>query len=153
LLSIGKIRAGQETYYSRQVAAGRDDYYSGKGEAPGEWAGRGAADLGLSGEVDSDDFRALMGATDPSDGAALTGTRGGSTVAAFDLTFSAPKSVSVLYAVADDSTSRALRDAHDEAVREALGYLEREACRVRRGTDGLRRLSADGFASAPTATG
>jgi len=148
LLSIGKIRAGQEAYYSRQVAAGRDDYYTGKGEAPGEWAGRGATDLGLEGEVDSDDFRALMGATDPSDGAALTGRRGGSTVAAFDLTFSAPKSVSVLYAVGDDSTSRALRDAHDEAVREALGYLEREACRVRRGTDGLRRLPADGFASA-----
>jgi len=37
MLSIGKIRAGQEAYYSRQVAAGRDDYYSGKGEAPGEW--------------------------------------------------------------------------------------------------------------------
>jgi conjugative relaxase-like TrwC/TraI family protein len=148
LLSIGKIRSGQEAYYSRQVAAGRDDYYSGKGEAPGEWAGRGAASLGLEGEVDSDDFRALMGATDPRDGSDLTGHRGGSTIAAFDLTFSAPKSVSVLYAVADDRTSRALRHAHDEAVREALGYLEREACRVRRGTDGLRRLPADGFASA-----
>jgi conjugative relaxase-like TrwC/TraI family protein len=146
LLSIGKIRAGQESYYSRQVAAGRDDYYSGKGEAPGEWAGRGAASLGLEGEVDPDDFRALMGATDPGDGTALADGRG--SIAAFDLTFSAPKSVSVLYAVADDSTSRALRDAHDEAVQEALSYLEREACRVRRGRGGYARLGGQGFASA-----
>jgi conjugative relaxase-like TrwC/TraI family protein len=113
MLSIGKIRSGQEAYYSRQVAAGRDDYYSGKGEAPGEWSGRGAAELGLAGEVDADDFRALMGALDPKDGAALVDGRGGSSVAAFDLTFSAPKSVSVLYAIGDDRTSRALRDAHD----------------------------------------
>ncbi len=146
MLSIGKIRSGQEAYYSRQVAAGRDDYYSGKGEAPGEWAGRCAASLGLEGEVDSDDFRALMGATDPRDGQPLAEGRG--SVAAFDLTFSAPKSVSVLYAVADDRTSRALRDAHDEAVREALGYLEREACRVRRGKGGYVRLRGHGFASA-----
>lgn len=146
MLSIGKIRLGQEAYYSRQVAAGRDDYYSGKGEAPGEWAGRGADALDLSGEVDGDDFRTLMGATDPRDGAALADGRG--SVAAFDLTFSAPKSVSVLYAVGDDHTSRALRDAHDESVREALGYLEREACRVRRGRGGYVRLGGQGFASA-----
>ena len=94
MLSIGKIRAGQEAYYSRQVAAGRDDYYSGKGEAPGEWTGRGAAEFGLEGEVDPDDFRALMGALDPRDGEALSDGRG--SVAALDLTLSAPKSVSVL---------------------------------------------------------
>ena len=45
----------------------------------------------------------------------------------FDLTFSAPKSVSVLFGVGDDELRAAIRDAHDEAVREALGYLERAA--------------------------
>src|ERR671910_15817 len=43
MLSIGKLSAGQVSYYERQVARGRDDYYSGRGEAPGEWGGRGAA--------------------------------------------------------------------------------------------------------------
>ena len=41
VLSIGKLAAGQARYYERQVAHGRDDYYSGRGEAPGD--GRVAA--------------------------------------------------------------------------------------------------------------
>jgi hypothetical protein len=48
VLSIGKIALGQHRYYERQVAQGRDDYYSGRGEAPGEWTGAGAQALGLS---------------------------------------------------------------------------------------------------------
>jgi hypothetical protein len=35
VLSIGKLVAGQEAYYDLQVAHGRDDYCSGRGEAPG----------------------------------------------------------------------------------------------------------------------
>ena len=42
MLSIGKLVVGQQRYYEQQVAQGRDDYYSGRGEAPGEWAGAGA---------------------------------------------------------------------------------------------------------------
>ena len=47
MLSIGKIALGQHRYYEQQVAQGQDDYYSGRGEAPGEWAGAGAQALGL----------------------------------------------------------------------------------------------------------
>ena len=39
MLSIGKIALGQHRYYEQQVAGGEDDYYSGRAEAPGEWAG------------------------------------------------------------------------------------------------------------------
>jgi hypothetical protein len=42
MLSIGKIALGQHRYYEQQVAHGLDDYYAGRGEAPGEWVGRGA---------------------------------------------------------------------------------------------------------------
>jgi conjugative relaxase-like TrwC/TraI family protein len=48
-------------------------------------------------------------------------------VPGFDLTFSAPKSVSVLFGIGDSELRGAIRDAHDRAVGEALAYLEREA--------------------------
>ena len=69
-------------------------------------------------------------------------------MAAFDLTFSAPKSVSVLFAVGDRVLAGALVDAHEAAVGAALGYLEREACRVRRGRGGVRREAGEGFVAA-----
>ena len=42
VLSVAKLTVGQEAYYEQQVAAGLDDYYAGRGESPGIWAGRGA---------------------------------------------------------------------------------------------------------------
>jgi hypothetical protein len=45
MLSIGKLSAGgrSERYYTQAVAHGREDYYAGAGEAPGEWTGSGWA--------------------------------------------------------------------------------------------------------------
>ena len=51
MLSVAKLTPGQEAYYERSVAAGLDDYYAGRGESPGIWAGSGAAALGLEGVV------------------------------------------------------------------------------------------------------
>ncbi|HLZ37926.1 MAG TPA: relaxase domain-containing protein [Mycobacteriales bacterium] len=45
----------------------------------------------------------------------------------YDLTFSAPKGVSLLFALADPGLSVMVRRAHDAAVAAAVGYLEREA--------------------------
>ena len=81
-------------------------------------------------------------------------------VPGFDLTFSAPKSVSVLYALADPLVRGQVVDALDTAVDEAVGWLEREACFVRRGSNnraayrggsdqfGTRRLRGGGFVAA-----
>ena len=69
-------------------------------------------------------------------------------VAAFDLTFSAPKSVSVLFAIGEPALAGALVEAHESAVDAALGYLEREACRVRRGRGGVEREAGEGFVAA-----
>ena len=77
--------------------------------------------------VDRAGFLALMRGRGPVDRSVLRSMRACSTVAALDLTFSAPKSVSVLFAVADDDLSAAVRDAHEWAVDQALEYLEREA--------------------------
>ncbi len=43
MLSIGKLGRGQERYYLDKVAEGAEDYYSGEGEAAGEWIGDAAA--------------------------------------------------------------------------------------------------------------
>ena len=73
-------------------------------------------------------------------------------VAGFDLVFSPPKSVSLLHALGDEDTRRAVNEAHLTAWQAALGYLEDEACVTRRGAQGVesraragvrrRRLSA-----------
>jgi conjugative relaxase-like TrwC/TraI family protein len=150
VLSIGKVGLArdQQLYYEQKVARGAEDYYAGRGEAPGRWAGSGADRLGLSGELGAEQLKAMMDGRHPVSGErlAVRGTR--SKTAAFDLTFSAPKSVSVLFAVGDERLSRALVEAHEEAVAAALGYLEREACRVRRGHNGTRAEPAGGFVAA-----
>ena len=110
--------------------------------------GSGAAALGLDGEVEAEAFGALIGGRDPSSGEVLRSVSGRDRVCSLDLTFSAPKSVSVLFAIGDNETSAVLVDAHEEAVDAALGYLEREACRVRRGHGGRIELQADGFVAA-----
>ena len=88
MLSIGKLTVEQSRYYERQVAHGRDDYYSGRGESPGRWTGAGAETLQLGGRVDDDGFMALMDGRDPGTGEPLKRVGGRSKVAAFDLTFS-----------------------------------------------------------------
>jgi len=72
-------------------------------------------------------------------------------VPGFDVTFSAPKSVSVLFGIGDDRLRGEIRDAHDAAVRAAFGYLEREAALARRGSASrgtLEVLAGDGLVAA-----
>jgi hypothetical protein len=71
VLSIGKLTVEQSRYYERQVAQGRDDYYSGRGESPGRWTGSGAETIGLGGRVDDDGFVVLMDGRDPGTGERL----------------------------------------------------------------------------------
>jgi conjugative relaxase-like TrwC/TraI family protein len=152
VLTIGKlgVSRGRLEYYEAQVAAGAEDYYAGRGESPGQWRGAGAGRLGLSlgGRVERKQFMALMQGRDPRTGGVLREMGKRSTVAGLDLTFSAPKSVSVLFAIVDGEVSAGLLAAHEAAVDAALAYLEREACVTRRGQDGTERLRGDGFIAA-----
>jgi conjugative relaxase-like TrwC/TraI family protein len=131
VLTIGKLGTtrGQLEYYDAQVAAGAEDYYAGRGESPGRWRGAGASALGLTpgGHVGRGEFLGLMRGRHPADGSVLRVIGPRSTVAGFDLTFSAPKSVSVLFAVEDHEVARALMSSHERAVDAAVEYLEREA--------------------------
>jgi conjugative relaxase-like TrwC/TraI family protein len=135
MLSIGKIAATPTAgrYYVDQVSRGVEDYYAGEGETAGVWVGAGAAALGLGGEVGEEGIVRLLSGQDPASGAALRQPLALGSVAGFDLTFRAPKSVSVLFAIGDETVVEEIRAGHQAAVGEALGYLEREACRTRRG--------------------
>jgi conjugative relaxase-like TrwC/TraI family protein len=145
VLSLGKLGPGQHAYYVDAVARGAEEYYTEGKEAPGVWVGAGAARLGLDGEVDSDALANLLRHADPSGTWRLTSTQSVPTVAAYDATFCAPKSVSLLYALGSAEVSNEVRNAADAAVTASLEVLERVACRVRRGAGGKTVLDGDGF--------
>ena len=92
MLSIGKIGsgkgAGNAAYYTRSVADGAEDYYLGRGEAPGYWTGNAADKLGLEGDVDSAQFMSLIEGTNPATDVELYAART-RTVQAFDATSTA----------------------------------------------------------------
>jgi len=148
VLSIGKLGQGQEAYYVETVAEGAEEYYVGRGEAPGRWMGRSAVGLELAGEVDGGDLAALLGHLDPRTGKPLTLGRSAPKVAGFDLTFCAPKSVSLLWAFGSPEVAAEVVAAHEAAVDAALGVMEAEAARVRRGKAGRDVLDADGLVAA-----
>jgi hypothetical protein len=132
VLSIGKLAPGQEEYHTQMVALGVEDYYVGAGEAPGQWMGRSVHRLGLDGEVDADDLRAVLVRLHPSERFRLTGGHSMLKVGGFDCTFCSPKSMSLLFALGDGEMSNEVRNAHDTALNSAFGVLEHEAARARR---------------------
>ncbi len=69
-------------------------------------------------------------------------------VAGFDLTFSVPKSVSVLWALSDAVTQRAIVDAHHVAIAATLRLIEQDVARTRIGTNGAARVPVRGIIAA-----
>ena len=125
VMSKGALSAAQaETYYEEKYV--HDDYYSEEHRVVGEWFGRAAAALGLSGEVASEDFRAVLRGQRPSTGEVLVHNANGRTErrAGWDATFNAPKSVSIQALAGGDAE---LAEAHRRAVSRALVELEQYA--------------------------
>jgi conjugative relaxase-like TrwC/TraI family protein len=86
----------------RYYLDGPRGYYLDGDEPPGRWRGLGAVALGLEGEIVDEAFLAIMDGHDPT-GTRLLGTaHNDRTVRGFDVTCSAPKSISVLYALGAD---------------------------------------------------
>ena len=120
-----ELAKAQEGYYLDGVARGyldgvARDYL--EGEAPGRWLGAGTALLGLASEVGSDALSAVLDGRDPTTETPLRSSPGGR-VPGFDLTFRAPKSVSVVFGLAEADISGVAAEAHDLAVDAALRYL------------------------------
>ena len=215
-----------------EVASSAEDYYTGHGEAPGRWVGSLAAELGLSGQVDPEHFRAVLDGRHPFSGERLAASRnhrppsshgsdqaslfdgdtfdvartaarlhlsvqhvrrllfagtkepakrpdnylcgnrdgargnwvierseierfeamhlGGKMRPGYDLTLRPPKSVSVLWALADEPTRRVIRQAHAEAVDRVVDYVESHALYARkRDTTGRQvRIMTNGVIAA-----
>ncbi|MFN8122845.1 MAG: MobF family relaxase [Thermoleophilia bacterium] len=173
MLTAARLRpaGAARTYYERTVATDREAYYAGEGEARGEWAGTGAQHLGLTGEVADGELSVLLDGRHPVTGEVLRRVVGERVipserldpvsgerrvvdvthrpVVGFDLTFEAPKSVSLLHALTDEPTRAQVAEAHRAAWRDALVVLERYAAVVRSGPQGIVRertgLVAAGF--------
>jgi conjugative relaxase-like TrwC/TraI family protein len=126
-------------YYLDQATA---DYYFRPGEPPGRWWGEGAKSLGLIGTVKAQQLKALCKGYSP-EGEALTQNAGDAKhQQAWDLTLSAPKSVSVLWTQAPRATRLKIRKLHHKASKAALDYLTEVALLTRRGKGGLIRERA-----------
>ena len=119
-----------------------DDYYAEGGLSPSEWHGKGAEELELSGDVDRDVFRELLDGNVA--GQQLGTVRDGQLEhrPGWDVTLSAPKSVSIMAEVAGD---RRLIEAHGQAVKTALAHVETHmaATRVRHGGTVMREATGN----------
>ncbi len=137
MLSIGSMNTWSGRYYMELAS---EDYYLDGGEPPGQWIGQGAEALGLSGEVNRAEFYYLMDGVAPDGSKRLVKDSAGKPHhPGWDLTFSAPKGVSLLWAMSNAETRRKIEAIHERAVAAAIAYLEDEAAVTRRGPQGRIR--------------
>ena len=131
MLSIGALSSAAQGagYYERDGYYARDDP---EHRAASAWAGRGAEELGLKGPVDADIFRAVLEGRVPDGSDTRLGRRGRNGEITHrpgrDLTFSAPKSVSIAALVGGDGR---IVEAHDRAVAATLAWVEKNAAETR----------------------
>src|SRR5215218_9954030 len=137
MLTISKpLSASQAiTYHEEKFANGAENYYAAGSEIKGQWTGTLAEQFGLTGDVDAAQFSRLAEGRHPITDATLVRAKvatsyvneRGETVspmehrAGWDLTFSAPKSISLVALVGGDAR---VQVAHREAVATALRELE-----------------------------
>lgn len=119
MMSVAPVASAGEAagYYSNS-----DNYYF-LGSLQSLWMGEGAKALGLEGNVRGDDLTAVLEGRLP-DGSRLGKEVNGKHIhrPGHDLTFSAPKSVSILALIGND---KEMVEAHNHAVRVAAGYVEK----------------------------
>jgi conjugative relaxase-like TrwC/TraI family protein len=127
----------------RPIGVTAGAYYH-PGPDPGRWVGAGAAALGLSGIPSPEALERVLAGRHPADGKQLGHTHSHRR-AGWDLIFAAPKSVSLLAAVAPDIDSRIIRLAHYQAVTDTLSWVADEAAWARRQH---QRVAATGITAA-----
>lgn len=127
--------AGDKRYYATA------DYYIDGQELVGQWGGKGAARLGLTGTVGKEAFEQLCDNLDPRTGQPLTVRTRSERTVGYDFTFSVPKSVSLLYALYDD---RQILEAFRSAAQETMREMEAEMkTRVRRSGKDENRVTGN----------
>jgi conjugative relaxase-like TrwC/TraI family protein len=120
-------------YFTEHLS--KSDYYMRDAqEVVGEWHGRGAELLGLSGQVDKDNYFRLCENINPLTGEQLTPRTKNDRRVLYDFTFDAPKSVTLAYEVGGDDR---IMDAFRQSVADTMGEME-DVMRVRVRKDGAR---------------
>lgn len=131
------------------LGRGPVDYYLDRNEPPGRWWGGGCSALGLEGDVAPEELEAMLEGRHPGSGRSLGRGFGAKSARGFDATFSAPKSVSAMWALSEDPFVRAeTLAAHDTAVLAALEWFQTRGAVTRRGTDGAHQVDTGGVAAA-----
>ncbi|GAB2481179.1 hypothetical protein GCM10027063_24140 [Promicromonospora xylanilytica] len=169
-VSISVVAAGDGVgYLLRSVVRGDCDlaepsavlrYYTEAGTPPGRWLGKGVAELGDGAlkpgdTVTEEHLKRLVGVgLDPVTGEPLgltfpeaAGSSDRKVVAGFDLTFSVPKSVSVLWGLADRQNQALILAAHHAALAEVIEFFEREIAATRIGHGGIAQVDVAGVAA------
>lgn len=152
MLRVVRLQDRTGRYYLGDLARELDasSMHDGDGRSfarGGRWVGDGAAGLGLHGTVDAAPFASVLAGRHPTDGhrLRLRETR----LSAYDLTFAASKSASVLFALGGTRAAAAVRSAHEEAVEAATAYVAEHAATVRRSEpDGRVASPVDGLVAA-----
>ena len=132
MLSVASVASagGAANYFAK------DDYYVGDGPAElSEWGGKGAEALGLAGPVAKDDFEKVLDGKLPDDTVVNGNANRRSGI---DLTFSMPKSASLLAQLGGD---KRILDAQLSAVKATMAYLEKHYAQAR---DRSRNANGEG---------
>ena len=117
MLSVASVRSssGAASYFAN------DNYYANEESLEhSEWGGEGARELGLDGPVEHKDFKNVLEGIRPDTGEGVGQVK--DRRSGIDLTFSAPKTVSLLYLVGGDQR---IGEAQLNAVRSAMSFIER----------------------------
>lgn len=146
MLNLHRLAPGAESYYLDQVVSGIEEYYAEAGEAPGYWLAS-SRQLGLSGTVQPEELRAVLTGRDPRGGRPLHRAKNRK-VPGWDLTFRAPKSVSVLWGLGEPEIASQVVEAHEAAVARAMAYMEKTSAYTRTGHNGIHRVETAGFIAA-----
>ncbi|MHB1620874.1 MAG: MobF family relaxase [Sulfuricella sp.] len=146
MMSItGRSAGGAISYYLHMEKDAetnpKDDYYSKEGT--GEWGGKAAEALGLSGNVSRSDFTALCAGYAPTGEALVQNAGDEDRRSGWDCTFSNIKNVSAIWAVADADTRKQIEAAESRAVESAMTLLQSHAAFTRRGKGGIEQEKAD----------
>jgi conjugative relaxase-like TrwC/TraI family protein len=127
---------------ARPITAGVAGYYF-RGQKPGVWLGRGSQALDLDGDVSQAQLSAILQGRHPADGRSLVDGRPARRRAGWDLTFAAPKSVSLLSATLP-LRADSIATAHRTAVADVVGHVERHHLAAARSTAPDGRLPVKG---------
>jgi conjugative relaxase-like TrwC/TraI family protein len=170
MISVHPIKGGAaagEYYLDRtsgceQQLEPAEGYYTNEHETAGRWLGRGAAALGLEGGLEAEgeaQFKELLAGRLHGEQIAKAVMRNEPVmervltkdvrVAGYDVTLSAPKSISTIAAMTDQVVTQSLQRAHNLATHDAMGLLEQLSARAARGHHGdgqsAPRIATDGF--------